>query len=213
MKPPLLPENTSYTFSDYFDLTVYIDDLLNYFGYSFRQENYPLHRATGTLDRLDDLIFRWHESLPYINLTIEAAKREFLIAPVLIEVARHTHAKIKMEFPLAVNEQLKGKLDYYLQADNNCLIIEAKNENLEKGFVQLAVELIALDQWIESAAPSLYGAVSTGKIWQFGILQRPTKCLTQDFNLFRVPADVEDLLRVLIAILKNPADTSQEVKV
>jgi hypothetical protein len=202
MKTPILLENTSYTFSDYFELSVYIDDLLNYFGYSFRQENYPLHRATGTLDRLDDLIFRWHESLPYINLTIEAAKREFLIAPVLIEVARHTHAKIKMEFPLTVNEQLKGKLDYYLQADNNCLIIE--DENLEKGFLQLAVELIALDQWSESSASILYGAVSTGRIWQFGILQRTTKCLTQDFNLFRVPADVEDLLRVLIAILKNP---------
>lgn len=60
---------------------------------------------------------------------------------------------------------------------------------------------MALDHWTESAIPSLYGAVSTGNIWQFGVLHRAEKRITQDLNLFRVPADLEDLLRILVAVL------------
>ena len=81
------------------------------------------------------------------------------------------------------------------------MVIEAKNADLENGFSQLAVELVALDQWTENTAPILYGAVSTGNIWQFGILHRENKQVTQDLNLFRVPADLEDLLHVVNAIL------------
>ena len=49
----------------------------------------------------------------------------------------------------------------------------------------------------------MYGAVSIGNVWQFGILQRQNKSILQDLNLFRVPMDVEDLLRVLIEILES----------
>ena len=68
----------------------------------------------------------------------------------------------------------------------------------------LAVELIALDQWTPSQQPLLHGAVSTGVIWQFGTLERQTKQITQNLNLYRVPADLEELLRILVAILTNP---------
>ncbi|NET61595.1 MAG: hypothetical protein F6K47_37385 [Symploca sp. SIO2E6] len=53
---------------------------------------------------------------------------------------------------------LKGTLDYYFP---DLLVIEAKRDNLDHGFTQLAVELIALDQWINSESPILYGAVTT----------------------------------------------------
>jgi hypothetical protein len=54
-----------------------------------------------------------------------------------------------------------------------------------------------------SSSPMLYGAVSIGNVWQFGVLNRQPKQILQDINLYRVPADLEDLLRILIAILKN----------
>lgn len=105
---------------------------------------------------------------------------------------------------MAVNAQLKGVIDYYLHSpQHQLLIIEAKNGELERGFVQLAAELVALDQWTESEVPQLHGAVSTGSIWQFGKLERSAKMVVQDVNLFRVPADVEEVLRVLIAILNG----------
>jgi hypothetical protein len=68
--------------------------------------------------------------------------------------------------------------------------------------VQLAIELIALDQWIESDQPILHGAISTGNIWQFGKFDRQSRIITQDIDLYRVPADLSDLLRVLINILE-----------
>lgn len=52
---------------------------------------------------------------------------------------------------------------------------------------------------------SSWRAVSTGVIWQFGNLQRQTKQITQDLNLYRVPADLEELLRILVAILSSPS--------
>jgi hypothetical protein len=36
-------------------------------------------------------------------------------------------------------------------------VVEAKNADLAKGFTQLAVELIAIDQWLDSPAPDIYG--------------------------------------------------------
>jgi len=68
--------------------------------------------------------------------------------------------------------------------------------------VQLAIELIALDQWIESEQPILQGAISTGNIWQFGQFDRQTRAVTQDLDLYRVPADLDDLLRILVKILE-----------
>lgn len=81
-------------------------------------------------------------------------------------------------YPVAVSNQLKGSLDYLLQNHQTFLVIEAKNEDLERGFLQLAVELIALDQWIESDQAILPGAISTGNIWQFGQFVRQSRVVT-----------------------------------
>jgi hypothetical protein len=199
----LFGEGKAYTFADYFKLPVDIEDVLTHFGYTFQAQNRVLPRTSMTLDRLQELKSRIEESLPYLSLTSETARREFLIAPILMDVIHYTHAKIKVEYPVEVNDQLKGTLDYYVQAKRNLLIIEAKYADLQKGFTQLAVELVALDQWTESDASVLYGAVSIGNIWQFGLLNRQAKQVIQDLNLYRVPADVEDLLRVLVGILSE----------
>lgn len=74
---------------------------------------------------------------------------------------------------------------------------------MQRGFTQLAVELIAVDQWSPLSSSKIYGTVSVGNIWQFGVLHRETKQIVQDINLYRVPTDVEDLLRILIAILES----------
>jgi hypothetical protein len=204
-KIPILQPGQSYTFADYFKLNFDPEDILAYFGCSLQLQRLNLPRYLGNLERLVNLKQRIEESLPLLTLTSEIARREFLIAPVLIDLLHYTHAKLKVEYPLAVNEQLKGSLDYYLQTKHSLLVIEAKNEDLQRGFTQLAVELIALDQWTASEQPVLYGAVSTGVIWQLGNLQRQTKQITQDLNLYRVPADLEELLRILVAILSSPS--------
>ncbi len=87
-------------------------------------------KSERQLERLEDLQQRLQESLPYVSLTTKAARREFLIAPVLIELIHYTQVRLKVEYPLVVNEQLKGTLDYYLQAQNELLVIEAKNADM-----------------------------------------------------------------------------------
>jgi hypothetical protein len=201
-KAAIIQPDQSYTFADYFKLNYDPEDILGYFGYSFQPQPLKLSKSDRKLERLEDLKQRLEENLPYISLTSETARREFLIAPVLMELIHYTHARLKVEYPLTVNDQLKGTLDYYLQSKNHLLVIEAKNADLQRGFTQLGVELIAIAQWSPSDNPMLWGAVSVGNIWQFGVLHRQPKQILQDVNLYRVPADLEEVLRILIAILE-----------
>lgn len=201
MRPLSIAPNTSLSFADYFKLGLATEDIASYFGYTFASSALTLPRTATSIPWYNDLRQRLTESLPFVSLSTEAARREFLIAPIIIDLARYFQVKVRIEYPLKVSEQLQGTLDYYLHAEQQLLIIEAKNADLERGFTQLATELIALDKWTESTTSVLYGAVSIGNVWQFGTLEREQKHITQDLNLYRVPADLDDLLRILIAVL------------
>jgi hypothetical protein len=201
-RPPIIQADQSYSFSDYFKLNFAPQDILAYFGVSLQRRSLKLPQYAGDLDRLIDLKSRIEESLPRLSLTSEMARREFLIAPVLTDLLHYTQATLNVEYPVAVSNQLKGSLDYLLQNKKAFLVIEAKNEDLERGFVQLAIELIALDQWIESDQLIIHGAISTGNIWQFGQFDRQSRIITQDLDLYRVPTDLSDLLRILVDILE-----------
>lgn len=91
-------------------------------------------------------------------------------------------------------------------------MIEAKYEDITKGFTQLVAELIAVDQWDGSPEisiqPILIGAISTGTIWQFATLERTAKQFEQGINSYRVPEDLEPLMRILVATLKPSSDRS-----
>ncbi|MEA5617334.1 hypothetical protein VB711_05700 [Cronbergia sp. UHCC 0137] len=202
-KIQIIDSNQSYTFADYFKLNYEPEEIIEYFGYKFQPQSLTLPTTKQNLERLPDLKNRIEESLPYISLTSETARREFLIAPVIMELIHYTHAKVRVEYALNINNQLKGVVDYYLKSDNQLLVIEAKNADLERGVVQLAVELIAFDHWSVIDNPILYGAVSIGNIWQFVILHRESKQITQDLNLYRVPNDLETLMKILVALMKN----------
>ena len=108
---------------------------------------------------------------------------------------------MRIEYPLRVSNILKGNLDYLLQLKNKFLVIEAKNNDLTRGFTQLAVELIALSQVEEQDI--YYGAVTIGDMWRFGKLDRIQQIITQDIKLFRVPDDLDDLAKVIVGILQG----------
>lgn len=203
MKQPLLTPDASYTFSDFFRLDADREDILAYFGYSFQIQNCHLPRVTLQAEEFSDLNRYLEQILSYLSLTSEMARREFLIAPIVSKVALYTQTKIKVEWALKVNNQLKGVLDYYLQGKKNLLIVEAKHSDPERGFTQLAVELIALDHWLEDDSERLYGAVSMGNIWNFGVLDRRAKQVTQDINWYGVPTHFTDLMSILVAILRG----------
>ena len=205
-KVPILDPEKSYTFRSYFEMAYEPEDILAELGYSFGRRNLSLPQFEGPLDRLENLKSRIAESLPYVSLTSEAARRELLIAPILLDVLHYTQAQLRIEYPLKVNDRLKGDLDYYLYTRSKILVVAAKNADLSRGFTQLAVELIAMDIWTDDDEPILTGAVSTGDIWQFGQCDRTQKQITQDLNLYRVPSDLDPLLRIIVAVLRSTSD-------
>ncbi len=202
MNETVLPEAATITFADFFKVAAEVEDILASFGYSYRFRSCILNRHEIDREHLAEVKSRLEEFLPHTSLTSEVARREFLIAPVLMEVVRQTGAKIKVEYALEVNERLKGTLDYFLRATHNMLVVEAKQGDLQKGFKQLAVELVALDQWAADAPESrLYGAVSTGDVWKFGYLERARKRVIEDINTYSVPTNMRDVVEILVGIL------------
>lgn len=197
----ILNKNKSYTFSDYFALNYSTEEIIAELGYNYKVTQMPLPRG-DVKHSLAQLRAMFYKKLPYIALTSETAKREVMIAPILLELLDEIEVKIDIEYPIYVNKYLKGNLDYWLRSTQELLVIEAKKADLERGFTQLAVELIAIDQFIENTHENLYGAITIGNIWQFGKLHRETKQVIKDIDAFRVPLDLESLFQVLIGILK-----------
>ena len=197
--PSILQPEESYTFSKIFDLKVEADELSAYFGYTFQRKRLNLPHYSGSIDRLEELRSRIEAVMPYVSLTNETSRREVLISQVVLEVVQKTKAH---EYPIKVTEQLQGYLDYLLQSQNEILVIEAKREDMDYGFSQLVAEMIALDQWDRSPVqPLLIWVVTTGQIWRFGVLDRAKKNIEQGLDLYRVPEDLESVLRILIHAL------------
>ena len=133
----------------------------------------------------------------------EMAKREFLIAPILVEISKTTKATIDVEYTIDIDEKLSGSLDYLIRLKQQLIIIEAKKGDLEKGFTQLAAELVAFDQYIEqdNGQNLLYGAISLGDVWRFGLLDRTQKLIIKDINSYSVPNDLETVFAILVGIV------------
>lgn len=197
----LLQEGQSYTFRSYFEMPYEADEILAEFGYTLNTARIKLPQATQSFDRLPELQQRLEEVLPLVQLSSKTARRETMVAPILLEVARFCQCQLRIEYSLMVNNWLKGTLDYLLRGSSNLLVAEAKKDDLTRGFIQLAVELIALSQ--RENLDILYGAVTIGDVWRFGKLDAQTKQITQDITLYPVPDDLELLMHHILGILQR----------
>jgi hypothetical protein len=197
----ILQPGASYSFRSYCSLPNDTDEILAEFAYSFTQARLQLPRSSRAIERLQDLRQQLEETLPYVTLNSEAAKREILIAPVLSRVAVICRRILRIEYSLKINEQLQGTLDYFLQSMHSLVVVEAKRDDLTRGFTQLAVELIALAM-LEDAPEILYGAVTMGHVWVFGTLERSARLVTRDIASYTLPDDMEELIRILVGILE-----------
>jgi len=140
-RPRILKADETYTFPRYFDLKFDISDILQELDASFTKGEIDLPVSKSKIERLGDLQARLEEAIKRVSLTSEAARREVLIAPVLLEVSHITEATINIEYTVEVNQYLRGDLDYYLRSQKQMLVVEAKLADLTRGFTQLAVEL------------------------------------------------------------------------
>jgi hypothetical protein len=205
-KPKILQEGQTYTFRSYFELPYETEDILAELGYSFLRARMTLPSSPRIPQRLPELRQQIEELLPLVTLSSETARREIMVAPVLAELARFCKCQMRLEYPLQINSRLKGNLDYLLRNINvdqrykNFLVVEAKNDDLSRGFTQLSAELIALA--IAEEQDILYGAVTVGDTWRFGLLEQQHLRITQDIALYRVPDDLDVLMQILIGIIE-----------
>jgi hypothetical protein len=203
MAKRIFQEGKKYTFSDYFEMNYPTEEIVQALGYSMTLEDIQFPRAyTAEPQRLVELRAAYYEILPKITITSEIAKREVMIGPLLQEVIRRLDARMNIEYPIEVDEKLSGSVDYFLRSAQDLVVIEAKRGDLDRGFNQLAAELIAVDQHEEPDAYTvLYGAVTIGEVWRFALLERAGKKVVKGIHTFRFPEDVEDIFSILSGIL------------
>ena len=196
----LNPEQT-YTFRSYYEMPYELEDILAEFGYRLERSQVDFVQFQGLLPGCDRLAQQLRQRLNYVSLSSEAARRETFIAPIVMDAAEISLAQVRIEYPLTVSNWLRGTLDYYVFQGQQLLVIEAKQADLVKGFKQLSVELIALDQAEKTDQPLILGAVTTGEVWMFGLLHRRDRLIVQNTKLYLVPDELETLMRILVQAL------------
>lgn len=199
----VLNPDESYTFSKFFELPFAPEDILADLGCTLLRKRLELPHYSGDIPQLAFLRNYLERNLEFVAPISEISRREILIAPTLLEVCAYTHTRLNIEYTLKINEWLKGSLDYYIPGPHGLLVVEAKQSDLGRGFTQLAAELIALDQWVDSSLPILRGAVTTGDLWKFGEFHHATRQVVEDRTLYKVPDELEPLLRILIGIIQS----------
>lgn len=209
--PFVLPESVR-GFSQYAEFNVNTETVLAALGFEFTREalslpsipvaNLPTASKAHIRQRVES-------ALRVVGFTSEMARREFLIAPVVLEAVLIADGQLASEHPFDISPRLHGSLDYLLQKANSVIVVEAKNGDLVRGFTQLSAEMVALDTFAEESIPSIYGAVTIGNLWQFGRLNRTEKRIIQDTNQFTVPEELDELLSVLVGILQDAPPKEQ----
>ena len=203
----ILKDDQSYSFSSYFEMSYEDEEIFAEFGFRLERVNLKFPRSYEGLDlMLPALDRRIRRMLPRVSLSSETARREMLVAPILMELIDLCDAQLRIEYALNVNNWLKGNLDYLIRVPKtkqSLLVIEAKRDDLDRGFVQMAVELIALSKVQEQRY--FYGAVTIGEAWSFGMLDPIDNMIYQDIGLFSIrdPEMLADLAAVLAGILNQ----------
>lgn len=204
MAQTILKSDRKYTFSDYFYLNNPAEEIAAEFDYTLISTFLELPKTLDIPEeRLQVLRDNYNKTLPFITLTTEIAKREFLVAPLLVELIKSTNARISVEYPIDVNEKLSGSLDYLIRSQRDLIVIEAKKGDMERGFNQLLTEMIAVDKSDLLDSPEkFYGAITVGELWRFCFLEPATKRIFRDIHTFRVPEDVDEVFSILTGILQ-----------
>ena len=184
----ILEANRIYLFSQFAEFGQPPNEILAELGYELIVQVLSLpHQPVSALEAFQYSLERRIQLTP---LTSEQARREALVSPILFRVVEPLNLRLNIEYPVS-GKRSKGTLDYLIRGQNTLLVVEAKRDDLTRGFTQLAAEMIELED--------CYGVVTTGNIWQFAQLKG--NLITQDLNLYRVPADLTDLIGILTGIL------------
>ena len=117
-----------------------------------------------------------------LAINTEKARSEMIVAPILIEVLElldhHASLFSGVDFPVDEAKGLKGRCDFLLSLSEEqyyvdvpvISVIEAKNNNIGDGLAQCIATMVAariFNKKKKNKIDAIYGAVTTGTVWQF----------------------------------------------
>ena len=123
------------------------------------------------------------ERLKKVYFSDDIAQREIYVAPLLFVLSDWLDFTVRIE--------------HYINV-------------LQKGLAQLATGAmaVAIDNYHERP---IFGAVTTGNLWQFAIIDPQTKTVTEDIQLYSYPMQIKRIAAILALILtaKNPQEITE----
>ena len=160
----------------------------------------------------ENLTTHLKETIPLaLSINTEKARSELMITPVLLEVRRRSTPMLGffsgIDFTVDENLGLNGYCDYVLSRSSDQLtlnapvimIVEAKNENIKNGLGQCLAAMVAaqrFNQQEQTDIATLYGAVTTGEVWKFLMLQGNIALV--DLLDYYLPRDLDRILGILM---------------
>ncbi len=182
-----------------------IEEVCDIFGYTV-QPGYFIQEKEYVLNEYFEKTLR-ADFFDMKNFVNEFTICESIIRPILADVARNNDlplfSHIKLEYDKKLG--LTGEPDYFLAPTLEkggkkyttpvVCVGEAKRDNFVKGWAQVGAEMIAAQKLNANEEVPIYGLVSTGKIWEFGILQN--KKIIIDTNAHAAPANLNKVLNTL----------------
>lgn len=150
-----------------------------------------------------------------VSINTEKARSEMIIAPILLEIRRKLNYHISLfsgiEFNVDSAKGLNGFCDFLMSNSQEQLfisspiltIVEAKNDNLKVGLGQCIAEMVAaqlFNQQEGNEISIIYGAVTTGTVWQF--LKLENKVVSIDLTEYFI-RDIQKIIGILIKAMNG----------
>ncbi len=144
----------------------------------------------------------------------EKARSEFIVAPILGAIKKQFSDKISLfsgvDFNVDSELGLNGFCDFIIANSTQqffiespvITLVEAKNDNLKSGLAQCAAEMVAAQIFNarqENKIAKVYGAITTGTVWQFLELESQTVVLDlKEYSIENLPK----ILGILISFVE-----------
>jgi hypothetical protein len=181
-----------------------IGDILQEFPLTYKEENL-IKELEVKIDpyfqnRLNFLLQKG------IVFNSEYAICENIIYPILVEIWQNYADKLLIwsHQPLNYDENLSGVPDYIIAKRSPrgkiifdklyLILMKAKKDKFDEGWGQCLAELIAAQKLNDNIDNPLFGIVTNGKLWEFGVLQ--TTIFTKNIKYYIL----EDLSSLMGAI-------------
>ena len=152
-----------------------------------------------------------------VAIATEKAKSELIVSEVLFELREHFEQRVSLfsgiDFTVDTDAELVGVCDFLVSLSPEqfeleapvIVLVEAKRDNLTSGLGQCVAEMVAAQRFNAEKGndiPRVYGATTTGVMWQFLKLEGQTLHIDMDIHTIE---RCDKLLGILASMVEQKA--------